>query len=62
MREAGEPLNKIAYMLESKYKLKYFPKSIHSRYLRLKEALAAQKDEELALGLDTWHEGEVRTC
>lgn len=59
LKEAGEPLVKIAKALKDHHGLKYDPKSTHSRYLRLKDALAAQKDQELTLGLDTWHEGEV---
>ncbi|KAF1812777.1 hypothetical protein P152DRAFT_473324 [Eremomyces bilateralis CBS 781.70] len=38
--------------------IKYEPKSITSRFFRLKQKLDARKDEELKCGADGWHAGE----
>jgi hypothetical protein len=60
MREKGVSDKDIAEALTEDGRTNYNSKTIQSRYVRLKAALAAKRDELLDGDLTDWHEGEVR--
>ena len=59
MKEAKYLEKKIAEHLEKHYGVKYSPKTIGTRYARLKKVLARHQDELLDQGLADWHDGDV---
>ena len=59
MRDKGIPDRDIAQTLREEGRTRYSAKTIQSRYIRIKAALAARHDKLLDDELTDWHEGEV---
>lgn len=59
MRDKGVPDREIAATLTEQGLTNYSVKTINSRYIRIKAALAARLDQRLDDELTDWHEGEV---
>lgn len=59
MKEAGVKDEDVAAEISARGGPKYNPKTIATRYARIKRMLQSVKDEKLDDELTDWHEGEV---
>lgn len=60
MKQAGYNDNDVVKRLCDEGRTKYDPKSISSRWQRIRKCLQATEDELFDEELTDWHEGEVR--
>jgi hypothetical protein len=60
MKDAGYNNAKIAMKLRDEGRVSYDKKTVGSRYLRIKNAIADREEQRLDAELTDWHEGEVR--
>lgn len=61
MKQAGYPDEAVVKRLIEESRTRYDPKSIASRWQRIRKAVQAAEDELLDEELTDWHEGEVRS-
>jgi hypothetical protein len=59
MKNQGYSNEKVVERLQEQGRINYDKKTVGSRYLRLKNAIAEREEQRLDDELTDWHEGEV---
>lgn len=61
LKQQGYTDDYVAQKMISEGRMKYVPKTVGSRWLRLRKVLEAAENERLDDELSDWHVGEVRS-
>jgi hypothetical protein len=59
MKEQGYSNEKVVAKLQEQGRIKYDKKTVGTRYIRIKTAIAQRVEQQLDDELTDWHEGEV---
>lgn len=59
LKQQGYPDDFVAKKLVEEGRIRYVPKTVGSRWLRLRKALERAEEDKLDDELSDWHEGEV---